>query len=179
MLGAGGQQTVCQRTAGRREALGIGAAEGHLAEAKGRTRRSTLPCDIFFKFTSCCSLWSPASCPSLCHWTSCGSSALTHARVPLSPSRPRSPSHRSRSRWRPRPCRPSWAPSGLQTNTRIWTLCWGRSRPQICSPAAGWRLQHHADRHHHCSSQSSTALSWPPGSHSGPQPLPLAHGCCC
>lgn len=135
----------------------------------------------FFFFnttTSCCSQWSPASCLSLCRWTSCGSCVWTRARVPLSPFRPRFPSRLSRFRWRPRPCHPSCDPSGLQTSTQIPTLRWGTTRPQIRSPAAGWRHQRCAG-HCGCPLWSSTPLAQLLGSHFSPQPVILAHGCCC
>lgn len=97
VLGAGGQQAVCQRTAGGREALGVGAVKEDLAEAKGKNPPHPGTFLVYFINTSCCSPWSQASCLSLCRWTSCGSCAWTRARAPLSPCRPRSPSRRSRS----------------------------------------------------------------------------------
>lgn len=127
---------------------------------------------FFFTTTSCCSPWSPASCPSLCRWMSCGSCVWTRARVPHSPSR------LSHSRWRPRPCRPSCDPSGLRTKTQIRTLRWGMTCPQICPRAADWKHQHCAG-HRQRRSQSSTPSDRLPGTHFSPQPLSLAHRCCC
>lgn len=139
----------------------------NLVEAKGgepeKPHQGTFLGFFLFITTSCCSPWSPASCPSLCRWTSCGSCAWTRARASRSPSR------RSRSHWRPRPCRPSWAPSGLQMKTRIQTLCWGTTHLQIRRPVAGWRHHCHAGRGRR-RSQSSTASARLPGSHFSPRP---------